>query len=102
MSIKKLVRDLLLSKNIRITQTKPSHEIKSLISRLRPLNTNHELIRLGGNSDGGYLVPYDLEGIDYCFSPGVSTIANFENDLTQKGNKMFSCRLFCKSTTTSK
>lgn len=33
------------------------------------------LIRLGGNSGGGYIIPDDLENISACFSPGVSDIS---------------------------
>jgi hypothetical protein len=48
-----------------------------------------DLIRIGGKGDGGYLIPDDLEGIEYCFSPGVSTIADFENELADRGIKSF-------------
>jgi hypothetical protein len=64
-------------------------EVLGLIKRLRPLNCGKELIRIGGAGDGGYLVPDDLEGIEYCFSPGVSTISNFENQLADRGIKSF-------------
>ncbi|WP_158747917.1 hypothetical protein [Acidobacterium sp. S8] len=59
-------------------------EIRALINKLRPLDCGFDLIRIGGNGDGGYLVPNDLEGIEYCFSPGVSVIANFENQLADR------------------
>lgn len=38
-----------------------------------------DLIRLGPNGDGGYLVPDDLTGIEACFSPGVCATSEFEN-----------------------
>ena len=38
------------------------------------------LIRLGALNDGGYLVPEDLSGVKYCFSPGVAETADFEMD----------------------
>ncbi len=41
---------------------------------------------MGGENDGGYLVPDDLEGIEYCFSPGVSNIATFELDCLNRGS----------------
>ena len=41
-------------------------------------------IRIGGNEDGGYVVPDDFEGIKYCFSPGVGNLTNFEDDLIKK------------------
>lgn len=64
-------------------------DILDLLSLLKPIKTNHELIRIGGDGDGGYLIPNDLVGIDSCFSPGVSSVADFENDLTKKGIKCF-------------
>lgn len=64
-------------------------DVLDLLSLLKPIKTNHELIRIGGDGDGGYLIPNDLVGIDSCFSPGVSNVADFENDLTKKGIKCF-------------
>ncbi|MCU0317661.1 MAG: hypothetical protein MUC92_13840 [Fimbriimonadaceae bacterium] len=52
-------------------------DILSLIAKLRPIRGQHELIRLGPDEDGGYLVPDDLEGIVACFSPGVNTVSRF-------------------------
>lgn len=56
-----------------------------LINRLKPLETEHPLIRLGGDGDGGYLVPDDLAGIQRCFSPGVGPTSAFENSLLERG-----------------
>jgi hypothetical protein len=53
------------------------------------MNCGVELIRLGGEADGGYLVPDDLEGIEYCFSPGVSVTSDFENQLADRGIRSF-------------
>jgi len=87
--MKKIFRNFLLRKNIRISRTKSYRDIKKFLSLISPIETNYELIRVGGKGDGGYLIPNDLEGIDFCFSPGVSTIANFENDLAATGIKCF-------------
>jgi hypothetical protein len=43
------------------------------------------LIRLGGDRDGGYVVPDDLDGVAACFSPGVDVTASFEGDLIMRG-----------------
>jgi len=59
-------------------------EIRALMRRLRPLDCGFDLIRIGAKGDGGYLVPNDLEGIEYCFSPGVNLIADFENQLADR------------------
>lgn len=48
---------------------------------LNPVNNGHELIRIGSNSDGGYLSPNDLNGIQWCISPGVADNWNFEEAL---------------------
>jgi hypothetical protein len=63
------------------------NQLKDLIQSIKPVKTNFELIRVGGNNDGGYLVPNDLEGITACFSPGVDVTASFEKDLLGRGIK---------------
>jgi|APCry1669188879_1035177.scaffolds.fasta_scaffold01182_2 hypothetical protein len=60
---------------------KPKDEVMALIEAIAPVNNGHELIRLGGSGDGGYLVPNDLEGIGCCYSPGVQHISEFEIQL---------------------
>jgi len=60
-------------------------EIQKLIDSLRPVQTKFDLIRVGGNNDGGYLIPNDLMGITACFSPGVDVTASFEIDLCKRG-----------------
>jgi hypothetical protein len=57
--------------------------ILKTIRKLHPVVTSRELVRIGGLGDGGYLVPNDLEGIKACFSPGVSTTADFEEHLAE-------------------
>lgn len=63
----------------------------SMAKKLRPKNTKHKLIRLGSTNDGGYLIPDCLENIDYLFSPGVSFVADFEQDCANLGMKGFMC-----------
>jgi hypothetical protein len=62
-----------------VIKVKPLEPIHFLIKSLRPIKTN--LIRIGGDSDGGYLIPNDLKGITKCFSPGVAHTSNFEKSL---------------------
>ena len=42
-------------------------QIVEFISTIHPLTTNHSLIRVGGDGDGGYLVPDDLDGFRLVF-----------------------------------
>lgn len=64
-------------------------EVLELIRRLRPRACHAPLIRIGGNGDGGYLIPDDLDGIEYCFSPGVNRTADFENELANRNIRSF-------------
>ena len=83
------IRNLLLSNHIRISRTTDKAKVLDFLSSVKPLQTNHDLIRLGGATDGGYLVPNDIEGVDVCFSPGVSQVSAFEEDLTKRGIRCF-------------
>jgi hypothetical protein len=56
---------------------------------LRPHEPGVELIRVGPETDGGYLVPDDLAGIRHVFSPGVSTESGFEAALADRGMRVF-------------
>lgn len=64
-------------------------KVLSLIQKLYPYQVEKDLIRLGPDGDGGYLVPDDLDGIEACFSPGVSSVSGFEQDCFNRGMKLF-------------
>ena len=87
--IKKKLCNYLLKKNIFTSIKTPSTNVKELISLVYPKKLSVENIRIGGENDGGYIVPNDLEGIKYCFSPGVGNLSKFENDLAKKNIKSF-------------
>jgi hypothetical protein len=63
--------------------------VQSLMQALRPRDAGIELIRIGPDGDGGYLVPNDLGGIAEAFSPGVSTESGFEAELAERGMRVF-------------
>jgi hypothetical protein len=62
-------------------------QLEELLKALRPVKTKYDLIRIGGDNDGGYLLPNDLSGISTCFSPGVDVTATFEKNLLSRGIK---------------
>ena len=57
----------------------------ALICRFVDLFRNHyvsvDLIRVGPEGDGGYLIPDVIHSIDACFSPGVGSSSGFEEEL---------------------
>lgn len=63
--------------------------VRDLLPRLHPILPRTELIRFGPKGDGGYLLPDDLDGIEACFSPGVSLISGFEKDCAERGMQVF-------------
>jgi hypothetical protein len=64
-------------------------EVLALIRSLRARDCGVPLIRIGAKADGGYLIPDDLAGIEYCFSPGVNYTADFENELANRDIRSF-------------
>ena len=87
--IQRILWSGLFSLGINLTEQIKASDVLSVIRKLRPLDCGFELIRVGGDGDGGYLIPNDLEGIEYCFSPGVSAVADFENQLADLRIKSF-------------
>ncbi len=62
-----------------------TERLRVLAQSIKPVITEIDLIRIGAEEDGGYLIPNDLEGIETCFSPGVDKIASFEAGLLKYG-----------------
>ena len=74
---------------LRISNQTNQDEVLKLIKRLKVLDLGYELIRIGPEGDGGYLMPNILNQIDYCFSPGVGFTSKFEENLFDYGIKSF-------------
>ena len=77
-----IVNNFLLRNNLFVHNLVSQNNI---IEFLKKINVYHtDLIRLGSDHDGGYLVPNDLKGISGCFSPGVDNKVQFEKDLAKQ------------------
>ena len=63
--------------------------LNRFVGAIQPVASPSALVRVGGDSDGGYLVPDDFSGIEYCFSPGVDDVATFEESLARRGIRSF-------------
>ena len=59
-------------------------DLSRILKYFIPKSCPYPLIRIGGAADGGYLIPQDLENIEACFSPGVSSYKLFEDELAKK------------------
>jgi hypothetical protein len=84
-----LIRNVLLSRGYFVSNTSADNDVRNFLRKLTPYETDKKLIRVGGETDGGYLVPDDLEGIEYCFSPGVARTSRFESELAKRGIQSF-------------
>lgn len=87
--IKELFRALFLVNGYWLIKATDKNLLADFFNQIRPINSGHNLIRLGGEADGGYLIPDDLEGIQHCFSPGVGYSSDFEFDLAERGIRCF-------------
>ena len=59
----------------------PTQALATELVKLKPIVNGYSLIRVGGRSDGSYVVPDDFEGIDGQISPGYGNLSLFEDDL---------------------
>lgn len=87
--LRSLFGESIVAPGLNLTPQTDLSKVLALIRKLRPQDCGRNLIRLGGPADGGYLIPDDLDGIEYCFSPGVGARSEFENHLADRGIKSF-------------
>ena len=83
-------RQLLHFFNLEIVRTSHKNKILDLIRSIKPNSLYFNALRVGPNGDGGYVVPEDLNDIQYAFSPGCNNAWEFEYHLGEKwGIKSF-------------
>ena len=68
MNIKLFLKKLFFRLGFNVEKISNHKDIELFISQFRKNYKSTELIRIGGNSDGGYLLPNILENIKYCFN----------------------------------
>jgi hypothetical protein len=81
MNVKEFILDKL---NLYLEKKTNTKLVFDTLKKLMPYEVGFELIRLGENSDGGYLLPKDFAEIKYCYSAGVGFVTQFEKDLEEK------------------
>ena len=88
--IRDFVKETAFSHGIIIRKVAKTAEIERFINRFRENYVSVDLIRIGGDADGGYLIPDIFDRVEYCFSPGVADTADFEGELSRRyGIKSF-------------
>jgi hypothetical protein len=85
-AFKQIIQFCLSYGSLRVTRTISYQNYKLLYSKLRPVNNGYNLIRIGPNGDGGYLIPDDLDGIDHVISGGSGNDWGFEKQLKAEIN----------------
>jgi hypothetical protein len=81
--MKHLIKRLALNYQIFLERAHADKELAAFIHKFNQHFISCDLIRVGGDNDGGYLLPDILDGIECCFSPGVADNANFEYELSK-------------------
>ena len=71
-----------IKKILIISTAKHLNKFKKLLGDGNEIGIN--LIRLGDDGDGGYLIPDDLTNLDKNYSAGIGLLTKFENDLQNK------------------
>jgi hypothetical protein len=84
MNIRLLLKQILFKLGLNVEKISNQNDIEFFISKFKENYKSTELIRIGGDGDGGYLLPNILEKIKFCFSAGVGNVSNFEKELSQK------------------
>lgn len=89
MKPKNYIKKALLNSGLLCKSVTETDKVADLITKLQPKSIKKEMIRLGPEKDGGYVLPNDLEGIEACFSPGVEQMSQFEEDCLKHNLKIF-------------
>lgn len=84
-----LVQQLLATLRASMSVGATAKELQESLQLIQPKASPNRLMRIGGATDGGYLIPDDLDNIAACFSPGVGESAGFELALAAKEIRSF-------------
>ncbi|SFT41744.1 Methyltransferase FkbM domain-containing protein [Algoriphagus locisalis] len=89
LSVKKWIFSKIQERNYDLTRGISKQRMLDFLTKIYPRKTKYDLIRMGAEADGGYLVPNNLMGISTCYSPGVSDISEFEKACMDLGMKVY-------------
>ena len=79
------LRDWLYSRGLSVGVASETARVREVVDMVRPRSVLPSLVRVGSGSDGGYLLPNDLEGVTAVLSPGVGKLSDFELFFAERG-----------------
>ena len=79
------LRDWFYCRGLSVGVASESARVREVVDLVRPRNVLPSLVRVGAGSDGGYLLPDDLEGVTAVVSPGVGQLSDFELFFAERG-----------------
>jgi hypothetical protein len=86
--MKEFIKNLFINNGLLVKKF-DKEKVEKFLKKIKIIDSGHKLIRIGANSDGGYLLPNILDRIQYCFSPGVGNSTTFEDHLLKYNIKSF-------------
>ncbi len=89
MIIKKIVKKILSKLNLSTYGVIRKKKILEIINLLRPEDLGYKYQRIGGKTDGSYVVPEIIKEMNYCFSAGYGGDCSFEKELEKYYIKSF-------------
>lgn len=89
MTILSKIRNEFARHGVFLSKVTTDDDLAEFFRLVRPTAVDKRFIRIGGDFDGGYVAPDDLDGVEACFSPGVSDVATFEQALAARGIRSF-------------
>ena len=93
---RRVVHDLAFRNFFGQRSNRMGDKVSEILALIRPLATELPLVRVGGDGDGGYLLPRDWDGLAGVISPGVGEVSEFETFFSTLG---VPCFLFDASVT---
>jgi hypothetical protein len=85
----KVVIEQLAANRIWIERSAKGSATLKLMQLVRPRAIRRDLVRVGRPSDGGYIVPDDLDDLKIAVSPGVSAEIGFDIEMAERGLAVF-------------
>jgi hypothetical protein len=74
-----------------MSQASTRDQVSKVFEALQPSSCSANLIRLGSQNDGGYVIPDNLDRVEACFSPGVGMSSDFELEMAKRNIKSYLC-----------